>query len=140
MEELHDLAQMLGSLSLFADLSHPELESAAHTFSEQWFTQDQRILRQGFTGSGFYVIAEGAAMVRVDGRDIARLGRGDFFGEVSILLGEPPTADVVAIGPLRCLVLPGPATQPFLEANPKVMYRLLQAEAMRLRNTLQWQN
>jgi CRP-like cAMP-binding protein len=140
MEEKHDLAQMLGSLALFADLSHPELEAAAHTFHEEWFGEGQRILRQGFTGSGFYVIAEGSASVRVSGKDIARLGRGDFFGEISIFLGESPTADVVALGPLRCLVLPGPVTQDFLESHPKVMYRMLQVEAMRLRNALQWQN
>jgi CRP-like cAMP-binding protein len=140
MEEKHDLAQMLGSLTLFADLTHPELEAAAHTFHEEWFGEGQRILRQGFTGSGFYVIVGGEAAVRVNGRDIARLGRGDFFGEISIFLGESPTADVVALGPLRCLVLPGPLTQDFLESHPKVMYRLLQVEAMRLRNALQWQN
>lgn len=138
MEERHDLAQMLGGLSLFADLSHPELEAVAHTFSEEWFSKDQRILRQGFTGTGFYVIADGDAAVRLNGKEIAKLARGDFFGEISILLDEPPTADVVALGPLRCLVLPGPATKSFLETNPKVMFRLLQAEAMRLRNALRW--
>jgi hypothetical protein len=47
---------------------------------------------------------------------------------------------VVALDPLQCLVLAGPATEAFLHAHPKVMYRLLQAEAMRLKNTLLWQN
>jgi CRP-like cAMP-binding protein len=140
MERQRNLAHMLGSLSLFSDLSHPELEAAAHTFAEEWFGQNQRILRQGFTGTGFYVIVEGEAMVRVDGKDVVKLGRGDFFGEISILLEAPPTADVVALGPLQCLVLAGPDTQPFLEAHPKVMYRLLQAEATRLRDTLQWES
>jgi CRP-like cAMP-binding protein len=140
MERQRNLAQMLGSLSLFSDLSRPELEAAAHTFSEEWFAENQRILRQGFTGTGFYVIVEGEAMVRVDGKDVVKLGRGDFFGEISILLGAPPTADVVALGPLQCLVLAGPDTQPFLEAHAKVMYRLLQAEATRLRDTLQWES
>jgi CRP-like cAMP-binding protein len=140
MEPQRNLVQMLGSLALFSDLSHPELEAAAHTFSEEWFAKDQRILRQGFTGSGFHIIAEGEAVVRIDGKDVARLGRGDFFGEISILIGEPPTADVVALEPLQCLVLAGPATQQFLESHPTVMFRLLQAMALRLKNTLQWQN
>jgi CRP-like cAMP-binding protein len=140
MEELHDLAQMLGSLALFADLTHTELEAAAHTFAEEWFSEGQRVLRQGFTGTGFYVIAGGEALVRLGDEEIATLGRGDFFGEISILLGEPPTADVVSLGALRCLVLAGPAVQSFLESHPKVMYRLLQAEAMRLRNTLLWRS
>lgn len=140
MEPQRSVEQMLGSLTLFSDLSHPELEAAAHTFSEEWFDKDQRVLRQGFTGSGFYIIVEGEAMVQIDGRDVTKLGRGDFFGEISILLGESPTADVVALEPLQCLVLAGPVTQQFLETHPKVMYRLLQAEAMRLKNTLRWQN
>ena len=60
------------------------------------------------TGSGFHVILEGEAAVVVDGTERARIGRGEFFGEVSILLGESPIADVVALGTLRCLVLSGP--------------------------------
>lgn len=140
MEQPRGLVELLGSLALFSDLSRPELEAAAHIFAEESFGAGQRILRQGFTGGGFYLIAEGQATVRLDGRDLAQLGRGDFFGEISVLLEETPAADVVAQGPLRCLVLAGPQVRSFLESYPQVMYRLLQAEAMRLRNTLQWQS
>lgn len=138
MEGDLDVVEVLSSLRLFGDLSKPQLEAAAHTLEEQWFGEGQKILRQGLSGSGFYLIVEGQAAVRLDGQDLAKLGRGDFFGEISILLGEPPTADVIALGALRCLVLPGPTLQNFLESNPKVMFRLLQAEAMRLRNALRW--
>ena len=48
----------------------------------------------------------------------ATLARGDFFGEVSILLGEPPGADIVATRPLRTLVLAGPRSEAFLLDNP----------------------
>src|SRR5919109_4230516 len=96
-----EITQTLAGLALFADLSRPQLEAVVHTFEEEWFGQGQRILRQGFTGSSFYVILEGEAMVSVDGRELAKLSRGDFFGEVSALLGEPPTADVLAISQLR---------------------------------------
>jgi CRP-like cAMP-binding protein len=74
----------------------------------------------------------------VGGTPRTKLARGDFFGEVSILLGEPPTADVVAITPLRCAVLPGGEIRAFLTDHPKVMYRVLQAVARRLAQTLQW--
>ena len=66
--------------------------------------------------------------------------RGEFFGEVSIILGESPIADVVATRPLRCLVLAGPHVEPFLIAHPRVMYRMLQAQARRLRAANRWRS
>jgi len=135
-----DIVDILAGLTLFGDLSRPQLEAVAHTFDEEWFGEGQRILRQGFTGTGFYVILEGEAAVRIDGVDRATLGKGDFFGEISILLGEPPVADIVALRPLRCLVLGGPDTAPFLNSYPRVMYRMLQAQARRLRNASQWRS
>jgi CRP-like cAMP-binding protein len=64
--------------------------------------------------------------------------RGDFFGEVSALTGEPPTADVVAVTMLRCLVIPGPQLERLLLDRPELMLRLLRMEARRLRATLEW--
>ncbi len=138
MAERDDIVNSMASLAMFADLSRPQLEAAAHTFEEEWFTEGQRILRQGFSGSNFYVILEGEATVRINGETRAVLARGDFFGEVSVLLGEPPTADVVALRPLRCIVLPGPEVEAFLVSYPRVMYRMLQAQARRLRNANLW--
>lgn len=140
MPETEEITNVLSALSLFTDLSRPELEEVAHTFEEEWFSAGQRILRQGFTGAGFYVILDGEATVRIDGADRARLSRGDFFGEMSLLLGEPPVADVVASGPLRCVVLAGPALGEFLHSHPTVMFRMLQAVARRLRASNQWRS
>ncbi len=134
------LVEPLAGLSLFADLSRPQLEEIEHTFEEEMFPEGQRILRQGFSGNNFYVILEGEAAVRVDGSDLATLGKGDFFGEVSVLLGEAPTADVVALRPLRCVVLPGSEVEAFLVEHPKVMFRMLQASARRLRATIEWRS
>ncbi|MGH7267516.1 MAG: cyclic nucleotide-binding domain-containing protein [Candidatus Rokuibacteriota bacterium] len=138
MAESDDIIDILGGLALFADLTRPQLEAVAHTFEEEWFTEDERILRQGFTGSNFYVILEGEAAVRINGQTRATVGRGEFFGEVSMLLGEEPTADVVALRPLHCLVLGGQDIERFLLSHPRVMFRMLQAQARRLRNTNLW--
>jgi CRP-like cAMP-binding protein len=136
----NDVVDLLAGMALFADLQRPELESVAHTFDEEMFSEDQRVIRQGFKGSNFYVILEGEAAVRVDGQDLATLGRGDFFGEVSVLLGEPPTADIVALRSMRCLVLAGAEVPEFLLSHPLVMLRMLQAEARRLRATIEWRS
>lgn len=139
-DQERDIVDTLAGLTLFGDLSRPQLEAVAHEFDEEWFAEGQRILRQGFTGTGFYVILEGEAAVRIDGVDRATLGKGDFFGEISILLGEPPVADIVALRPLRCLVLGGPDTERFLSSYPRVMFRMLQSMARRLRNASQWRS
>ena len=100
--------ERLAQLTLFADLRWPELEAVAHTFDEEVFAQGQRVLRQGISGGAFYVIVEGDAAIIIDGQERARLGRGEFFGEISVLIGGVPIADVRADTLLRCLVLPGP--------------------------------
>ncbi len=140
MATREEIADILAGFTLFGDLQTPQLLSVAGVFEEVFFPQGERILRQGLTGSGFYVIIEGEADVIVDGTQRSTLHRGDFFGEVSILLGEPPTADVIATTPIRCIVIPGPAVEAFLVAHPKVMYRMVQAQARRLRNANRWRS
>ena len=135
-----ELADVLAAFTLFGDLSRPQLEAITHTFDEEWFGEGQRILRQGFSGTGFYVILDGDAAVRIDGEDRAKLSRGDFFGELSILLNEPPSADVVALTPLRCLVLPRSELQNWLVSLPWVTLRLLQAELRRLSIANRWRS
>jgi CRP/FNR family transcriptional regulator, cyclic AMP receptor protein len=135
-----DVVEMLAGLTLFSDLSRPQLEAVAHIFEEEVFPEGQRVIRQGFAGPGFYVILEGEASVRVDGEERATLGRGDFFGEVSILLGAPPIADVVAMRPLRCLMLAGSDLEGFLVGFPRVSYRLVQTLARRLQSATQWRS
>jgi trk system potassium uptake protein TrkA len=135
-----EVADAIASMTLFADLPTPQLARVAHTFEERFYPEGERILRQGLRGSGFFVILEGEVSIVVDGQARASLARGDFFGEVSILLGEPPVADVVALRPLRCLVLDGPSVESFLVEHPRVMYRMLQAQARRLRNANRWRS
>ena len=136
-DQLHDT---LSALALFADLSTAELEAIAHTMEERYFAEGERILRQGLSGSGFYIILDGEAAARVNGVDVNRLGRGDFFGEISVLLGEAPSADVTALRPLRCAILAAPQVEAFIVAHPRVAFRMLQAEARKLRNATRWRS
>lgn len=128
----------LARLSLFADVTHPQLEALAHSFDEECFGEGQRVMRQDVTGGGFYVILDGEAKIVIDGQERARLTRGDFFGEISILTDEAPTADVIATSLLRCLIIPDSELKPFLLKEPSVMYRMLQIEARRLRAANVW--
>jgi CRP-like cAMP-binding protein len=120
---------------LFAELSPPQLEAVAHTFEEEWINEGQRVLRRGFGGSSFYLVVEGEAVAEIDGREVNRLGRGDFFGEISVLLGEKPSADVTAARSMRCLVMSATELEALLLAYPTVCLRMLKAEARKLRAT-----
>ncbi|TMC27320.1 MAG: cyclic nucleotide-binding domain-containing protein [Chloroflexi bacterium] len=133
-----DVVNTIAGFTLFADLTGPQLEEVVHIFDEAWFAHGERVLRQGVSGGGLYIILEGTATIRVNDVERSALKPGDYFGEISCLLGEVPVADIVAATPLRCLVLPGGQLEGFLTAHPRVMYRLLQGEARKLKNTTKW--
>ena len=138
MDEPPTTVETLTGLSLFGDLSYPELEAVAHSFEEEAFAPGQRVLRQDVSGGSFYVILSGEARVVIDGEERAVLTRGDFFGEVSALTDTTPTADVVAATVLRCLVVPAHELKRLLLSRPSVAYRMLQIEARRLRAANLW--
>jgi CRP-like cAMP-binding protein len=133
-----DVAETLGQLALFADLTPAQLEAVAHSHDEDVFAAGERVLRRGLSGGNFYVILEGEASVEIGDEERHRLGRGDFFGEISALTGEPPTADVVAATVLRCLVIPAAQLERLLLDRPQFMLRLLRMEARRLQVTINW--
>ena len=128
----------LSQLALFADLTPSQLQAIAHSHEEDVFAAGERVLRRGLSGGNFYVILEGDAVVESAGAEVARLGRGEFFGEISALTGEPPAADVVAATMLRCLVIPAAQLERLLLDRPQFMLRLLRIEARRLQGTLGW--
>jgi CRP-like cAMP-binding protein len=135
-----DLAESLSRFNLFSDLGRPQLEAIADPDWERWFSDGERVLRHGVSGGGFYVVLAGEAIVQLNGEELNRLRPGDFFGEVSTLLGADPTADIIAAGPLHCLEIPGPKLEVFLLDYPRVMLRMLQTEARRLQEALEWRS
>jgi CRP/FNR family cyclic AMP-dependent transcriptional regulator len=137
MNGAQELTESLAGLALFADLRTPELEAIANPDWERRFGEGERVLRKGFSGAGFYVILDGEATVDIEGREPRTLRRGDFFGEVSTLLGANPTADVIAHTQLHCLEIPGPSLEEFLISHPRVMLRMLQTVTRRLQDLLE---
>ena len=134
------LVETLRRFNLFADLDRAQLEAIADPDSERSFAAGERILRRGMSGSGFYVILDGEATVRLGDEELNRLRSGDFFGEISTLLDEPLTADVTAETPVRVLEIAGPRLEAFLLSYPKVMLRMLVTEARRLQEVLAWRS
>src|SRR3954470_18251710 len=123
----------LGQLALFADLPAAELEAIAESCEKVSFGEGEWIIRQGDELSALYMIVEGEVTTVIYGEGRRVLPKGSFFGEVSVLLDEPTSASIVTRTPVTCLLVPGPEIETFLLSHPQVMYRILKAEARRLR-------
>src|ERR1700675_4923355 len=96
---------LLAAARLFDGVEPAEMERIAAVAVEVDFPADHVIARQGEIGTGFFVIVSGGARVIRDGETVVTLGPGDFFGELSVLDGQPRIAQVVADGPTTCLAL-----------------------------------
>ena len=118
MIDRDELIDAISGFGLFSDLSAPQLEAIIHIFDERMFAEGETIVHQGLSGSGFFVIIDGEARVEADGRELARLQRGDFFGEVALLEHKPRNADVVADGVCHLLQLDARPFRRLLGARP----------------------
>lgn len=132
------LAESLGRLALFNDLTTEALDALAAAMREEQVGEGVWILHEGDANSGLFVILEGEAGLVYEGVERTILHAGMFFGEVSALLDEPVAAGVVARSPLRCAVIERSDLAPFLIAHPTVTLRLLQAETRRVADVIRW--
>src|SRR5262245_34104721 len=100
-----DLVHSLTRLGIFRDLTPADLTTIAQALQTVTFREGEVIIRRGQENSSFYIVIDGEAAVSIDDEERGLLVRGSFFGEVSALLGEPATADILTRSPLRCLVV-----------------------------------
>lgn len=122
-----NLADDLKQVRLFSCLSQRQLRKLSRDFKERTFSTGTTPVRQGqMSGIGFFIIADGEASASVDGREVARLGPGDYFGELGLIGERPRMATVTAETPLRCLELPTWHFRRFVKENPDASWKLLQ--------------
>jgi len=101
---------LVRKVPLFSDFTASQLRKIMLKFKTERYDAGARIVRQGDIGDKFYVIESGEVEVRVeddtkDGRPVARLGRGEYFGEIALLAEVPRTAHVVAVSDCTVLTL-----------------------------------
>lgn len=96
---LHDalrICEFLRPIELFKTLTPRQLTDIAEKMSKRHYDAGETIIRKGDPGEDFFLVSDGEVdIIRAD-REVARLGPGDFFGEVSLITGEPRNATAVA--------------------------------------------
>lgn len=104
-EDVATAAERLASIDLFSTLPPGQRLALADACPEKMFSAQQAIVKQGTAGSSMFVIVSGRARVVLEpsGQEVATIDAGGFFGEMSMLTGEPRTATVRAIGDLVAL-------------------------------------
>ena len=123
---------LIRKVPLFSRLSKPELRDLAMLADEIDLRDGKEMTRQGAAGREFFVLLEGTADVRKNGRKINTLGPGDFFGEIALVSREPRTATVTATSPVRTLVITDRSFRRLLDESPQVKTKVMEAMATRL--------
>ena len=108
----------LGKIAFFAPLSEEERRTLAEGLRFMPFADGEAIVKEGDPGDSLYVVREGRVSVRLGVREIAQLGTGDFFGEISLLTGEPRRATVVATDDVECYVVERVLFEGIVKRNP----------------------
>jgi CRP-like cAMP-binding protein len=124
---------LLREVGLFREVGDEGLAAVAAKSTEIAFEAGRMIVRQGEVGTGFFVISSGQARVIRDGKTIAELGPGQFFGELSLLDQQPRIANVVADSNVDCLALASWDFEALLASQPGVALAILRGVAKRLR-------
>ena len=122
---------------IWAGQADDDLAAVAEAMEPRRFGQGTAVLEQGAQGSGLQIVVEGAAEARVRGESgrwvsLARFGRGDCFGEMSLLTGEGASADIIAVEALSTLELPRGSFDEMLARRPAMLRPFLRLLSERL--------
>jgi len=129
--------ELLKRAPLFSGCSKSELRALASSADELDLRQGTVITREGRPGREFFVLISGAAEVTRDGKKVAELGAGDWFGEIALLTNSPRTATVTATSPVDVLVLTDRRFRNLVETMPSIALKILSSVGSRLAHDAQ---
>jgi CRP/FNR family cyclic AMP-dependent transcriptional regulator len=124
----------ISKVPIFSGCSKRELAIIARASKVVSHKEGTVIAREGERGIGLFLILEGQCRVSIGGKTKAKLGPGDFFGEVALLDGGPRTATVTAMTPVRLIGITGWVFRGLLMEHPSIALKTLESVAGRLRS------
>jgi CRP-like cAMP-binding protein len=125
--------ELLKRVPLFQGLDGKQLEMLSRTFTERTFKAGTPITTEGTGGVGFFVIADGEAVVSVGGEERRTLSSGEYFGEVALIDEGSRTATIAAKTDVKAYGLTPWQFRPLVEENASIAWPLLVSMAHRVR-------
>ena len=123
-----EIVERLAHIDVLSPLPAKALAAIAGAARAHVYSRGETIIRRGSEGSSMFIVHDGSVSVRVADqqveREIARLGAGDFFGEMALLTGETRAADVVALNDVVAVEITKEALQPILQDHPELAAEL----------------
>jgi CRP-like cAMP-binding protein len=130
----HDVAEFLRDVRLFQAFSDADRAALARALRERTLRKSQVLLREGDGGDEMFLVRKGLILVSkaVTGpveQVVARMGPGEFFGEMSLFAGTPRSATIQADpgSDVALLVLDRRQLEALIEANPRAAVSFFQA-------------
>jgi CRP/FNR family transcriptional regulator, cyclic AMP receptor protein len=134
--DLGALAETLGDYAFFRTFDEESVKEILGVLKVARFAPGQTILEKGEPGRNLYIVASGKVEVLAeDGIRIAVLGKGEVFGEMSLISGDPVAATVRAVEPIALLYLSGSFFRELLQRTPSIQIYLTRLLARRIANT-----
>lgn len=118
-----DTSSLVDGFPMFTELGETARRKIYALLRPRLAVPGEKLIGMGERGTSAYFISSGAVQVSTPKTTI-RLGRGDFFGEMALIMHQRRQADVVALGYCQLLVLDGGALQLLLDANPEIRARI----------------
>ena len=127
--------RLLNQVELFVGIAPTSLHQLADRITRRDFSAGEKLISAGEPGQSMFVMSEGLVSVRIpqgdNELDVAAFSPGDFFGEMSLLTGEPRSASVVAVTDTVAFEINKADIEHLLETNPSAAEALSMAAAER---------
>ena len=125
VEYVNTVSEHLQEVPLFAPLAEEEIAKLAKASTTRIYAPGEEIVRRGQEGNSMFVIVRGSVKVQIPEHDhqktINTLKSNDFFGEMSLLTGQPRTATVIAEEETEVIQIKKSALKPLFAVNPDLM-------------------
>jgi CRP/FNR family cyclic AMP-dependent transcriptional regulator len=128
-----ELKTRLGGIDLFRGLSKRDLTKLVKSGRVIELADGHEVITEGSGAVGLHLITAGKARVTAGGSVRRTLGVGDYFGEISVLDGQPRSASVEAVGTLRTFMIHPHVVKSLIEEQPDFARQLLILLCSRLR-------